>query len=556
MQKYSETVLDRNGNVVVGATVTVTTYPAGSSATVYSSNAVGSNANPLTTDSNGYFEFWTTNGRYSLTISKTGITTRTVSNILIQDTTVSVTEYGAKGDGATDDRAAIQSAHDAVYAAGGGTVFFPPGTFLVGGAANGNGIGGIAFRDNVQFVGSGRGATIIKNKNSSGIVSGHAIFEPYDYGHAVAAVGYYSHNNSFRAFSINGNIANQSAAVFEGITVSGVKDALIFDVEVYSCGECGIYAQVSNTGTDAFKALIIDSCISHGNTADGFQYVGAIVSNCYAYSNTGFGFNSVANLVTGSGDAVYSQTVNCRAESNTGGGFGASLQQTPHIHSLFSNCVAYLNSNFGFYASLKYTEFENCVALLNAYDGFAIQADHCSIIGGRALNNGTSATGATNYRAGIQVTGSVNYCSIRGVTLTDERGGGSKTQQYAIAFTNPGSGGNNIVANCICTGNVNATPYQLGTATDWITRQNIGINPVGAFGAGTNPSNPAVPATTVTVTNTYGYDVLVCITGGTVTAVKINTVATGLIAGSFVLGPAETISITFSVAPTWQWFGL
>jgi len=39
--------------------------------------------------------------------------------------------YNAKGDGVTDDRAAIQAALDAAQAAGGATVFFPAGTYIV-----------------------------------------------------------------------------------------------------------------------------------------------------------------------------------------------------------------------------------------------------------------------------------------------------------------------------------------------------------------------------------------------------------------------------------------
>ena len=39
--------------------------------------------------------------------------------------------YNAKGDGVTDDRAAIQAALDAAQAAGGATVFFPVGTYIV-----------------------------------------------------------------------------------------------------------------------------------------------------------------------------------------------------------------------------------------------------------------------------------------------------------------------------------------------------------------------------------------------------------------------------------------
>ena len=42
-----------------------------------------------------------------------------------------VKAFGAKGDGVTDDTAAIQKAVDLVYARGGGMIFFPPGTYLV-----------------------------------------------------------------------------------------------------------------------------------------------------------------------------------------------------------------------------------------------------------------------------------------------------------------------------------------------------------------------------------------------------------------------------------------
>ena len=44
---------------------------------------------------------------------------------------LNVKDYGATGDGTTDDRAAVQSAIDAAVAMGGGTVFFPPGSYVI-----------------------------------------------------------------------------------------------------------------------------------------------------------------------------------------------------------------------------------------------------------------------------------------------------------------------------------------------------------------------------------------------------------------------------------------
>lgn len=49
---------------------------------------------------------------------------------------VSVKDFGATGDGITNDRAAIQSAIDAVRNAGGGTVYFPEGSYLINSVPN------------------------------------------------------------------------------------------------------------------------------------------------------------------------------------------------------------------------------------------------------------------------------------------------------------------------------------------------------------------------------------------------------------------------------------
>lgn len=45
-----------------------------------------------------------------------------------------VTDYGALGDGSTDDTVAIQATIDAATAVGGGTIYFPPGHYIIAGA--------------------------------------------------------------------------------------------------------------------------------------------------------------------------------------------------------------------------------------------------------------------------------------------------------------------------------------------------------------------------------------------------------------------------------------
>jgi hypothetical protein len=51
---------------------------------------------------------------------------------MIPDRTFNVRDYGAVGDGTTKDTTAIQNTINAAHTAGGGTVLFPPGTYLAG----------------------------------------------------------------------------------------------------------------------------------------------------------------------------------------------------------------------------------------------------------------------------------------------------------------------------------------------------------------------------------------------------------------------------------------
>lgn len=69
-------------------------------------------------------------------------------------------------------------------------------------------------------------------------------------------------------------------------------------------------------------------------------------------------------------------------------------------------------------------------------------------------------------------------------------------------------------------------------------------------------STPGVPATTVPLVSTLPYPVRVTITGGTMTNVVINGVSVGAGAGTYVLPALGTITLTYTVAPTWNWFAL
>lgn len=73
-------------------------------------------------------------------------------------------------------------------------------------------------------------------------------------------------------------------------------------------------------------------------------------------------------------------------------------------------------------------------------------------------------------------------------------------------------------------------------------------NPTGAWAGA-----PSLAATGVNMKNTSGRSLLVDISGGTVTAIKVNNVATGITAGTVRLAPGDKVSITYSAAPTVGW---
>ena len=74
--------------------------------------------------------------------------------------TFNVLNYGADPSGVRDSTAAIQAAVNAASAAGGGTVYFPPGTFKA--TAIGTGTGACIYAlPNIRLKGAGPGITTL-----------------------------------------------------------------------------------------------------------------------------------------------------------------------------------------------------------------------------------------------------------------------------------------------------------------------------------------------------------------------------------------------------------
>lgn len=189
MQRFFDVVQNREGNAIPNALVYV--YAAsGGLATLYSNNSVTVAPNPVTTNEDGEYGFYAANGTYRLTITAAGYTSDSRPGVVLFDPsdagaissnnvsfvqagtgavtrtvqaklrdTYSILDFGALEGSTANQTTTLQTAIDAVSAAGGGDLLIPDGTFYVT---------GLAMKANVTLVGQSKSA-ILKMFSTSGV---------------------------------------------------------------------------------------------------------------------------------------------------------------------------------------------------------------------------------------------------------------------------------------------------------------------------------------------------------------------------------------------------
>ncbi|WP_052469322.1 M10 family metallopeptidase C-terminal domain-containing protein [Pseudomonas massiliensis] len=230
-------------------------------------------------------------------------------------TVFNVLDFGAKGDGVTDDTQAIQKAIDAAFKAGGGEVFMPEGTYILSGPNSDGGC--LTLRSKVTLNGERLGETTLKLADgSSGDIDGLI--------HTAAKVN--TTDAKVSNLTLDGNKANTSGTVDGIVTGSGAGGTahttglIVAGVELRNFSGDGLRAQALTDG-----AQVSDS-LAHDNDGDGFatafqtQAVRAdsmSFTDSQAYRNGGDGFD----VVVASGVSSSGYFLNNQSHDNTGNGF-------------------------------------------------------------------------------------------------------------------------------------------------------------------------------------------------------------------------------------------
>ena len=449
---------DSNGDPLAAGTLAVldpaddtnkNSYPTADDADA-ASNA---NSNPITLDANGRVvglfgqdnedyklvlkdasgaTIWTVTdvfapGRISskgldYTHSSTGGAARTLQSRL--DEKFSVKDFGARGDGSTDDRTAIQAAIDAAEAAGGGVVYFPAGTYIISNFIKVDdtgvmleGVGG--YLSNI-FHGSDASqiaaiGSVIKLTNGASL-SAHPTngsdypivwFQGRDssdsgmrWGGGMKNIAIWGNRVRTGATDPDdsGATANNSNGI--GLYLEGVRNAWFSGVLTAHCANAGIKTVTGTVApSKSFGGSWFTDCASHANKEEGLRYVGGDCS----FIGFSAGYNGASGMYLVGGKTVSA----CRTWDNKGDGVLVGVGDIAITnHNSYDNDEAGIKIGAGTFERL----------LLN------------DII---VQDNGKDTSVTDKERSGIFVNGTVSGI-ISNVLAGNKQESGTAAQQYPV----------------------------------------------------------------------------------------------------------------------------
>lgn len=331
---------------------------------------------------------------------------------LTQAQNISIRQFGAKGDGTTDDTVAIQNTLNNFS-----SIFLPPGNFL---------FSNLTVAKPIDIVGSGVSCTTLTCSTTTGngisiSSSSSRIFRvnlrnfciTYS-GIATSGSALYLNNigqGAIRDLMITGGAAG--VGPFNGLFLNNVTQFPFDNIQVNNVLADGIH--IDGNCTD----LYLSNSRSDANGLNGVLITnsqGIYCSNVSAYSNTGSGWKIAYG---GTNPNINMFFVNCVGDSSQ----SANWLITDLVRGYFANCWGNTQKNAvntfvsGFLASkdpsgsLSRLEFVNCVANNNNAHGFSFTGgQYIHMANCLAEANGVAQTG---HGIAIATTTDVNIITSR-----------------------------------------------------------------------------------------------------------------------------------------------
>lgn len=460
---------------------------------------------------------------------------------LIPGVYYNVKQYGAKGDGTTDDTAAIAAALADASANGGGTVFLPsicavsssltiPTNVYLMGGGNGTGIKALAGFSGAQMIlCTGNNSTIL-NMSIIGGPSTTYSSNPSTNGVQITGAANITVQNLLCQY-INGWGVNATAT-------SGQANLYLSCVNVrVSQGAQGIHSQgvtgSGNAGSQQFFGCICD----HIQNGDGFLFEDVndiICTSLFSACTAGSG-NAVH--IKGLCAVVFLNSVDLGSYPGPTSGSTVLVENdgfgSPNLVTIIGGIIEAGAANITVSAGTQILFsgleiFDGGTYGINLTGGDDIQIRDCIF----SANGSAGTTG----RYDLQST-TANSVDIAGCRFQTAQGSTAQHTNNAVNVT----AGTVIMQGCKFSGS-GYTSANIFAGVPTIVRNCAGYNPLGNISV-------SVPASNANFT-AQPTDVTYYVTGGTVTIIKIGGVATGFTSGTFRVQATQTFSITYSVAPS------
>ncbi len=463
---------------------------------------------------------------------------------LIYDIAPTVRQFGAKGDGTTDDTARIQAAINTISV--GGSLYFPKGTYYIA--------TGLVFGWGLSLIGLEQAILLGPTSGTTTMLATPPV---------GTGVFYTTHIRNLE-FSVRSNYIALTLG-----NASSPDERYIMDTVIENC----VFTSVTNTSAVAaylvFLSDVIDvrmtNCSFYGATLNGLNGINnglqlSGVSNC-VFNSCNFAYMNIA-ILQGSQGGQISQgnrfiacttngcittisSANTNSVMFSGGLFdnhkGPAVISSNDLEISFVDC--YFGSGYNGADNLQFTVTAGSVNSAAQIVGCTF-AQYVSTVHSMIIMNGLSGT---YYNDGL----------ISGCTFSN---GNNLGYFVATAYA-----ANTQITGCVFIASPTAVPVSMGNPPIGTPGTRVSASPgVSPWGPITTGSyGPPTALTSVGSGNLYAspypFDCMVYISSGTITSCTItgSTRSAAIGAQTAILVPqGSQIACGFSGSPTWQWFGL